>query len=60
MASRMVDTQRVVNQIGTFGLTFAEHCAVKTQYFDPFPNDVELLSTSRVPHFAQTSISNEL
>ena len=60
LVSQMVDTRCMADKIRGFGLTFAEHCVVKTQYFDPFPNDVSLLRTSRVVHFAQTSISNEL
>ena len=58
-ASRMVDTRRAVDQIGAKGLTLVKHCAVKTQYFAAFPNDVGILSASRCRHFAQTSISNE-
>ena len=57
---RMVCTLEAASQIGIFGLPFAEHFAVKTQYFALFPSDLPLLSTSRVVNFAQTSILNKL
>ena len=59
-AEQMVCTLEAADQISAFGLPFAEHCAVKTQYFAPFPSDVPLLSTSRVVNFAQISILNKL